>query len=149
MMAASLLGVTGDATAVSGLITALGNRAVPVRIAAARALGRLGASIAVGYLVEVLEGDPDPEVREATAEALGELGECLGRVGVGKSAGLGARSARAKSRTSPPSYGPDSNYHGTFDGTFARKLPVASCAGAQIAHEKSNVRCTHLAKILL
>ena len=74
MIAASLLGVTGDAAAVFGLITALGNRAVPVRIAAARALGRLGDSIAVGYLVEVLEGDPDPEVREATAEALGELG---------------------------------------------------------------------------
>ena len=74
MIAASLLGVTGDAAAVSGLITALGNRAVPVRIAAARALGRLGASGAVGYLVEVLEGDPDPEVREVTAEALGELG---------------------------------------------------------------------------
>ena len=74
MEAASILGVTGDAAAVSGLITALGNRAVPVRIAAARALGRLGASIAVGYLVEVLEGDPDPEVREVTVEALGELG---------------------------------------------------------------------------
>ena len=74
MMAASLLGVTGDAAAAFGLITALGNRAVPVRIAAARALGRLGASGAVGYLVEVLEGDPDPEVREVTAEALGELG---------------------------------------------------------------------------
>ena len=74
MIAASLLGVTGDAAAVFGLITALGNRAVPVRIAAARALGRLGASGAVGYLVEVLEGDPDPEVREVTAEALGELG---------------------------------------------------------------------------
>ena len=74
-MAASMLGVLGDRSAVHPLTTAFGSRSVQVRVAAARALGRLDDVAALGYLVEVLEGDKDPQVREVAAQALGKLGD--------------------------------------------------------------------------
>lgn len=72
--AAAALGMIGDGEAVLRLVTALGNRAVPVRMAAARALGRLGNRFAVPYLAEVLENDPSADVLQVAAQALGELG---------------------------------------------------------------------------
>ena len=75
MIAVAWLGLIGDTAALPDLITALGHRAVPVRIAAARALGRLGDTSAVGYLVELAEGERDAQGLIAVINALGELGE--------------------------------------------------------------------------
>lgn len=92
--AASMLGVSGDTSAVHPLTTALGSRSVQIRIAATRALGRLDDLAALGYLVEVLEGDGDPQVREVAAQALGKLGDPSAAWALGdaaKSENLGLR----------------------------------------------------------
>ena len=74
--AVSLLGLTGEGPALPPLLTALGNAAIPVRIAAVRALGRLGNRAATGYLTEVLEDEDQPrEVLLAVLRALGDLGD--------------------------------------------------------------------------
>ena len=75
MIVVAWLGLIGDTAALPDLITALGHRAVPVRIAAARALGRLGDTASVGYLFELAEGERAPQVLIAAINALGELGE--------------------------------------------------------------------------
>ncbi len=74
-MMVSLLGLTGEAEALPPLLTALGNRAVPVKIAAARALGRLADRRAAGYLAEVLEDDQPTVVHKEVVRALGALGD--------------------------------------------------------------------------
>jgi HEAT repeat protein len=56
-----------------GLVAASRN----ARIVAARALGVLGAAESATGLVDVLESDPDPQVREAAAFALGRIGAPL------------------------------------------------------------------------
>ena len=76
--AAAALGVMGDRDALPHLVTALRSGSVPVRIAAARALGRLGClgrGFVVPRLAEVLEGEPSAEVMQVTARALGHLGD--------------------------------------------------------------------------
>ena len=74
--AVSLIGLTGEGPALPPLLTALGNAAIPVRIAAARALGRLGNRAATGYLTEVLEDEDQPrDVLLAVQRALGDLGD--------------------------------------------------------------------------
>ena len=76
--AAAALGVMGARDALPHLVTALGSGSVPVRIAAARALGRLGClarEFVVPRLAEVLEDEPSAEVMQVTARALGHLGD--------------------------------------------------------------------------
>ncbi len=74
--AVSLLGLTGEGPALPPLLTALGNPAIPVRIAAARALGRLGNRAATGHLTDVLEDEDQPrDVLLAVLRALGDLGD--------------------------------------------------------------------------
>ena len=70
----ALLGLTGGSEALPPLLTALWNRAVPVKIAAARALGRLANRRATGYLADVLEDDQPAAVHKEVVRALGELG---------------------------------------------------------------------------
>ena len=72
-MAASALGMLRDARAVEPLITVLAD---PERmsVAAAYALGRLGDARALDPLIAALR-DGSEDVREAAADALGNLGD--------------------------------------------------------------------------
>lgn len=93
-VAANTLGAIGDETAVAALTAALAERpapapeapegaeapkpppdeTIPVRVAAARALGRLQHVSAIDALVVATsEAEPDPEVRTAAAYALGDV----------------------------------------------------------------------------
>jgi hypothetical protein len=69
-MAASHLGVIGDETAVSHLLTALEDDHAYVRSSAALALGRMRASAAKDRLVYVSKEDWDQTVRSRAREAL-------------------------------------------------------------------------------
>ena len=74
-LAVTLLGLTGESEALLPLLTALRNRAVSVKIAAARALGRLAHRGATTHLVAVLEEDQPAVVHKEVVRALGELGD--------------------------------------------------------------------------
>ena len=74
MFSADLLGLLNAVPAVSDLLRALNDGALDVRIAAARALGRIGAPRAVPGLVACLPVSEPPELRATAAEALGRIG---------------------------------------------------------------------------
>jgi hypothetical protein len=63
----------GGERVASALLTRLRDNAVPVRRAAAWALGALEVKEALLPLIAALERDPDPGVRQAAAWALGQL----------------------------------------------------------------------------
>ncbi len=71
--AIAILAETKDPRASEYLIFALGDRAPANRLAAARALGKLGFTVAIGALSPLL-GDANPQVREEAAVALEQLG---------------------------------------------------------------------------
>jgi len=73
-LAAELLGVFGAIPAVPDLLGTLRDRDSEVRIAAARALGRIAAPAAVPALVECLAVSEPPALRAVAAKALGQLG---------------------------------------------------------------------------
>ncbi|MCV2490584.1 HEAT repeat domain-containing protein [Geodermatophilus sp. YIM 151500] len=79
-LAAELLGLHGDASAVPVLEALLRDReqAPDVRRAAAAALGRIGSRAATASLALVLHITPWPELRRTAAEALGRIGDPLG-----------------------------------------------------------------------
>lgn len=72
-MAAIGLGFAELRDAADPLIDALGDRAPPVRSAAAWALGEVDDPRATPHLIALLERDPDAGVRRAAAWALGEM----------------------------------------------------------------------------
>ena len=75
VVAASVLGVAGGEEAPPALITVLrGDPDVAVRLAAARALGRLGNRRAVRHLIQALQDD-SVHVHEAAVVALGSIGD--------------------------------------------------------------------------
>lgn len=77
--AVDLLGLTGEGQAFPTLLTALGHQERLMRVAAARALGRLGDRRAAPHLRDVLEDDDQPTVvLRAVVAALGQLGDPLG-----------------------------------------------------------------------
>ena len=73
--ATAVLGIIGNSSVLKHIVPALDSRSVPVRMAAARALGRLGDPSAVHRLINVLEGDPPVRMAQVAAQALGELGD--------------------------------------------------------------------------
>ncbi|RBY74974.1 hypothetical protein DQ239_18275 [Blastococcus sp. TF02-09] len=75
--AASLLGLHGDLPAVAALTTTLDDAGAPteVRLAAAGALGRIGAPQAADALARATVLAVDPALRATAAEALGRIGD--------------------------------------------------------------------------
>lgn len=73
--AARILGRLKAGTATSTLLSALSDHAGRVRSEAARSLGNLGAHEGISPLTRMLLEDPVPEVREAVAEALGNIAD--------------------------------------------------------------------------
>lgn len=76
--AIAVLGIIGNSGVLTRIVPALDSRSVPVRTAAARALGRLGDPSIVHHLANVLKGDPSARVAQVAAHALGELGDPSG-----------------------------------------------------------------------
>jgi HEAT repeat protein len=76
VLAAEQLGLLGDGTSTGVLESALTDedRPIPVRRAAATALGRIGWSRSTDPLCRVLARSQDPALRCAAAEALGRIG---------------------------------------------------------------------------
>ncbi len=76
-LSAGLLGLHGDLPAVAALTAALDDAGAPteVRLAAAGALGRIGAPQAADALARVTVLAADPALRAAAAEALGRVGD--------------------------------------------------------------------------
>ncbi|MDT0278330.1 HEAT repeat domain-containing protein [Blastococcus goldschmidtiae] len=76
-LSASLLGLHGDLPATAALTAALDDAGAPaeVRLAAAGALGRIGAPQATGALARVTVLAVEPALRAAAAEALGRIGD--------------------------------------------------------------------------
>ena len=71
----AIVGSFDNGNFVKDIAPATKSRAGPVRMAAARALGRLGDRRAVPHLANLLESDPSAEVVQVAAQALGELGD--------------------------------------------------------------------------
>lgn len=63
-----------DPTSLRGVLKALNTRDPRIRVAAVEALGHLAEPIAIASLSDTLTRDEDPDVREAAADAIGELG---------------------------------------------------------------------------
>jgi HEAT repeat protein len=80
VLAAEQLGLLGDGTGTGVLESALADegRALPVRRAAATALGRIGWTRSTDPLSRVLAQSVDPGLRCAAAEALGRIGDPAG-----------------------------------------------------------------------
>jgi len=74
MFSVDLLGLLNALPAIPDLLEALHDGALEVRVAAARALGRIGAPRAVPGLVACLLVSEPPELRAVAAEALGRIG---------------------------------------------------------------------------
>ena len=72
-LAADQLGSLGTPEAQTILIRALSNTSTYVRINAAEALGQGGGDVCVPALIEALESDPVPNVRQCAARSLGDL----------------------------------------------------------------------------
>lgn len=89
-LSASLLGLHGDLPAVTPLTAALDDAGTPteVRLAAAGALGRIGAPQAADALARVTVLAADPALRAAAAEALGRIGDpdCVPALAAGMTA---------------------------------------------------------------
>ena len=77
VLAAEQLGLLGDSTGTGVLESAVTDedRPLPVRRAAATALGRIGWSRSTDPLSRVLARSVDPTLRCAAAEALGRIGD--------------------------------------------------------------------------
>ena len=72
-MAADVLGLLDEMTACPELVACLSSSGPQVRLAAARALGRLGMPQAADALIRCLVPAEEPEVRAAAAWALGRV----------------------------------------------------------------------------
>ncbi|MCF6745006.1 HEAT repeat domain-containing protein [Blastococcus sp. KM273128] len=81
-LVAELLGVHGDASATAALEGLLRDAAedLPVRRAAATALGRIGSPTSTEPLVAALTNSPDHRLQRAAAEALGRVGDPVATV---------------------------------------------------------------------
>ncbi|MBD8870111.1 HEAT repeat domain-containing protein [Nocardioides donggukensis] len=73
-IAAIVLGLLGDVSAVPLLLDALGDEAPGLRAAAAEALGRIGVPQAIPGLTAALD-EPEELVRRSAAAALGDIGD--------------------------------------------------------------------------
>jgi HEAT repeat protein len=89
-LSASLLGLHGDLPATTALTAALDDAGAPaeVRLAAAGALGRIGAPQASAALARVTVLAADPALRATSAEALGRIGDpdCVPALAAGMTA---------------------------------------------------------------
>ena len=86
--AADALGATRDAAGEHALLAALGSPHAGVRVAAARALGRVGTASAVGPLREAESGDPG--LRRAARQSIAEIQARLAGAGPGQLSLAGA-----------------------------------------------------------
>lgn len=130
-LSAGLLGLHGDLPATAALTAALDDSGAPieVRVAAAGALGRIGAPQAADALARVTVLATDTALRAAAAEALGRIGDpgCVPALAAGMSAGdLRVRTACADALASIIPEGRDRlRILGALDGPAA---PAARAA---------------------